>query len=50
MQQVLQTINKASQTFMFGHVTLNEEKIVKFKLENVEGDFDYMFAFLYFRM
>ncbi|MCK5538183.1 MAG: hypothetical protein KAI79_15255 [Bacteroidales bacterium] len=38
MQQILQTINKASQTFMFGHVTLNEEKIAAFKLENVEGN------------
>ena len=36
MKQILETIDKASQTFMFGHVTLNEEKIAVFELEDEE--------------
>ncbi len=37
MVQILKTIDKASQAFMFGHVTLNEENITAFRLEDVEG-------------
>lgn len=36
MKQILETIEKASQTFMFGHVTLNEKKIAEFRLDDVE--------------
>ena len=36
MKQVLETIDKAAQTFMFGYVTLNEEAILQFKPKNME--------------
>lgn len=41
MKQMLETIDKASKTFMFGHVTLNEEKIAQFKLDDTEGIVSY---------
>ncbi len=34
MQNILETIQKASKDFMFGHVVLNEEKIKVFKIED----------------
>jgi len=34
MKNILETIQKASKAFMFGHVVLNEEKIKAFKIED----------------
>jgi hypothetical protein len=36
MQNILETIDKASKTFMLGHVVLNEEKIETFKIQDLE--------------
>jgi len=34
MQEIFNTIEKASKTFMFGHVVLNKEKIQAFKIDD----------------
>ena len=37
MNQILETIDKASQTFMLGYVTLDEAKIEEFRLEDMKS-------------
>ena len=37
MEQILETIDKASQSFMFDYVTLDEEKIAEFRLEDMKS-------------
>lgn len=41
MQSILSTIERASNEFMFGHVTLNHEKIRDFKINDLRGVNDY---------
>ena len=36
MQLIIDTINKASKEFMFGHVAINIEKVNRFQITDIE--------------